>query len=113
MTLVRSLVVDDSGGSMSTRIHLDFGGVGAVASSLQELTSGSADGIGLDLSAMRSDLVTSAGRAFIEGWSDALIIFDLTSSGLAIGVDETMKDFLAAERAHVDSLTTSIGALDQ
>jgi hypothetical protein len=97
---------------MSTRIHFDFAGIDAVASSLQELVSGSKDG-GLDLSALRSDLVASAGRAFAEGWSDALIIFNRTSSGLATGVDETVEDFLAAEQAHVDSLTASIGALDQ
>lgn len=95
------------------RIHLDFEGIGAVSSSLQDLKSGSNDATGLNLSALRSDLVASAGRAFAEGWADALIIFDLTSSGLASGADATVKDFLAAEQAHVDSLTMSIGALDQ
>lgn len=98
---------------MSTHIHLDFEGIGAASSSLQDLAAGSKTGIGLDLSALRSDLVTSSVRAFADGWSDALTIFTLTSSGLASGVDATVNDFLDAEQALIDSLATSIGALDQ
>lgn len=98
---------------MNRRLHVDFAGVGAISSTLQELRPGSADVAGLDMSVLRSDLVTSAVRAFAAGWSDALFSFDLMRSGLAAGVDATLNDFLATEQATLDSLTSSIGELDK
>lgn len=98
---------------MKTCIHLDFGVVGAVASTLQDIKAGSVSGTGFDLSGLRSDLVTSAGRAYASGWSDVLDVLHLTSSGLASGVDATANDFAAAEQTHLDSIATSIGELDR
>lgn len=98
---------------MNTSIHVDFEGMGVVSSSLHALTSGSADAAGFDLSALRSDIVTSAGVAFSSGWSDVLDIFTLTSSGLAGGLDATLRDFLNTEQANLDSIATSIAELDR
>lgn len=98
---------------VSGRIHFDFAGVGAMSSSLRGLRPGSADVAGLDLAALRSDLVTSAVRAFAAGWSDALFAFELTRAGLAGGVDATLNDFLAAEKATIDSITSSLSELDK
>lgn len=94
-------------------IHVDFAGVGAVAESLRALSSTPTQTSRLDLSSSGSDLVASAAQAFANGWSDARTFLTLTSNALASNVDGSLADFLAAERAHLDSLTESIGALDQ
>lgn len=99
------------GDCMDTRIHVDFATIGAAASSLHELKAGRSSG--LDLSALRSDLVTSAAEVFARRWSDVLEFLNLTSAALAEGVSATLTDFLSAEQAHLDSLATSIGALER
>lgn len=96
---------------MDKRIHVDFETIGAAASSLHELKAGRSSS--LDLSALRSDLVTSAAEVFASGWSDGLEFFMLTSAALAEGVDATLADFLSTEQAHLDSLAMAIGALER
>lgn len=105
--------VEVPGGTMNMSIHVDFGGMGVVSSSLHALTSGSADAAGFDLSGLRSDIVTSAAVAFSSGWSDALDIFSLTSEGLAGGLDATLQDFLDTEQASLDAIAMSIAELDR
>ncbi|PRB16541.1 hypothetical protein [Microbacterium sp. MYb62] len=106
-TIVERLMI--RGDCMDTRIHVDFETIGTAASSLHELNAGRSSG--LDLSALRSDLVTSAAEVFASGWSDVLEFLILTSTALADGVDATLADFLSTEQAHLDSLAMSIGAL--
>lgn len=84
-----------------------------MTNSMQHLTEKHGEAGELDLSAMRSDLVSSAATMFASGWSDALELLTLTSRGLGSGVDETARDFMAAEDAHIDSLTASIDALEE
>ncbi|MFF1539679.1 hypothetical protein ACFVWL_06355 [Microbacterium sp. NPDC058269] len=110
MLAERSMIRGDS---MNTRIHVDFATIRASASSLHGLAVGSTNTSGLDLSALGSDLVASAAEAFAGGWSDALGLLTLTSSGLAGGVDATLADFVTEEQAHLDSLATSIGELER
>lgn len=68
---------------------------------------------GLDLSPMRSDLVTSAASMFSRGWGDALVALAWDARSLAGSVDETVADFVAAEQAHLDALTGFVAALDE
>lgn len=67
---------------------------------------------GFDLSPLRSDLVTSAASMFSRGWGEAVIALEWAARGLAVAVDETASDFVAAEQAHIDALAVYVAALD-
>lgn len=95
---------------MDAQIHVDFTTIGTAALLLRELKAGSTIDSGLDLSALASDLATSAAEVFANGWSDALGSLSLTSTALAGGMDATLEDFLVVERAHLDVLAASIEA---
>lgn len=98
---------------MSKQLHVDFSSIAQTGSSLESLKVGSSGDSGLDLSGVCSDIVASAGSAFASGWSDALGILNLSSSGLASGLDATLKDFIATEQAHLESIASIIGELDR
>ncbi len=66
-----------------------------------------------DLSPMWSDLVTSAASRFSHGWGDALVALEWDARSLAGSVDETVADFVAAEQANFDALTSFVAALDE
>lgn len=98
---------------MREGIHIDVVGLHGVTQSLQEISDhrGGA-GDEFDLSGAFSDLVTSGAEMFTAVWSDAHRILEFTSGSLASGVDDTARDFLAAERDHVGALTAFIEALE-
>lgn len=83
-----------------------------VSAALQAVTEKKDSTSDLDLSAMRSDLVSSATEAFLSGWSDAHSFLTLLSSGLTAGVDDTARDFAAAEKDQIDAITALIDTLD-
>lgn len=101
------------GDCMDRRIHVDFVAVEATSTLLHDFKVGPGDESGLDLSIAGSDLVASAAEVFAGGWSDALGFLSLACRRLAGGLDGALADFLAGEHAHLDSLATSIGALER
>ncbi len=97
---------------MRDHIYVDHASMQGMSATLGGLAVGSpiAD---FDMSPMRSDLVTSAARVFSDGWEDAVTWFEHAAQGLSIGVDDTAKDFLSAEQAHVVALAGFVDALDE
>lgn len=98
---------------MCTGIHVDIIGLRGVVQSLQEISSDSGGTGGeFDLSGAFSDLVTSGTKMFTAVWTEAHRVLTFTSGSLASGVEDTARDFLAAERDHVGALTAFIEALE-
>ncbi|MDR6142984.1 hypothetical protein QE375_002538 [Microbacterium foliorum] len=99
------------GGNVRHPIHVDYEGMQGMARTLNGLAVGGSASA-LDLSPMRSDLVTSAASMFSRGWGDAVTALEWAARGLAGAVDETASDFVAAEQAHIDALAAYVAALD-
>ncbi|WP_101847532.1 hypothetical protein [Zhihengliuella sp. ISTPL4] len=97
---------------MRNGLHIDFGGMRGMARSLHDISH---DKSGLDdrfdLTGALSDLVSSGAEMFVSAWFEAHGVLTLTSRSLASGVDDTARDFLATEQAHVDAVTAFIEAL--
>lgn len=98
---------------MCKGIHVDIIGLRGVVQSLRAISEdrGGAGGE-FDLSGTRSDLVTSGAKMFTAVWAEAHRVLTFLSGTLAGGVDDTARDFLAAERDHVGALTAFIEALE-
>lgn len=98
---------------MREGIHIDVVGLHGVTQSLKEISDHrGGTGDEFDLSRASSDLVTSGAEMFAAVWSEAHRVLAFTSSSMASGVDDTVNDFLALEREHVNALTAFIEALE-
>lgn len=84
-----------------------------MARSLHDIShvDSSLDG-GFDLTGVLSDLASSGAEMFVSAWFEAHGVLTLTSRSLASGVDDTVRDFLATEQAHVNAVTAFIEALE-
>lgn len=93
--------------------HIDVSGMRRVARSLHDMSHGKArlDG-GFNLTEALSDLVSSGAEMFVSAWFEAHGVLTLTGRSLASGVDDTARNFLATEQAHVDDVTAFIAALE-